>query len=116
MVASLGHTFDQQLSPGHIDGLGDFAGELAGTYTVTFGDGRFDIVNDGMADPYCVGSYAVRDGRAWLRPERGFCYPIKLFDAAFAIDEGQLRFDPDTFRGEWPNMILFATRPLERVP
>jgi DNA-binding SARP family transcriptional activator/WD40 repeat protein/energy-coupling factor transporter ATP-binding protein EcfA2 len=106
---------DEALSPGVTGFAGDLATELAGTYTVTFADGRFDIINDRMEDPFCIGSYFVRDGRAWLRPERGWSYPVKIFDAAFEVDDEELRFDPYTFRGEGPYLLLFAARPLERI-
>ena len=75
----------------------------------------WNTANDRMDDPFCVGTYSVRDGRAWLRPERGWCNPIKIFDAAFEVDDEELRFDPDTFRGEVPYLFVFAARPLERI-
>ena len=110
-----GRLTDEELSPEFIAGGDDLATEFAGTYTVTFADGRFDIANDRRDDPFCVGTYSVRDGRAWLRPERGWCNPIKIFDAAFEVDDEELRFDPDTFRGERAVSDPFATRPLERI-
>ena len=115
MIDFAGRITDEELSPEFIGGVGDLATELAGRYTVTFADGRFDIVNDRRDDPFCVGTYSIRDGRAWLRPERGWCNPIKIFDAAFEVDDEELRFDADTFRGEAPYLWVFAARPLERI-
>jgi WD40 repeat protein len=96
-----------------IDGL---ATDLAGRYTVTLAAGRFDILNDRHDEPYCIGTYEVRDDRIWMRSERGGdCYPIKLFDATFDVSDDALRFDPTDFRGSGPNLMIFAARPLERV-
>jgi hypothetical protein len=97
--------------------IAGLASDLAGRYTVTFADGRFDIVNDRYEEPYCIGTYVVREQRIWLRSERGgICYPIKLFDATFDVSDEGLSFDLPDFRGSPPNSMIFAaSRPLERV-
>ncbi len=103
------------LDPEAVEGIRGLAEHLAGTYTLTFVDGRFDIFRDDLAEAFCTGTYSFRGNRAWLSSERGLCTQIKFFDASFALEDGQLRFDRTDFRGSWPNWMVFATRPLSEV-
>jgi WD40 repeat protein len=86
-----------------------------GTYTVTFDDGRFDIVHDRMA--FCTGSYAVTGGRVRLHAERSDarfgCRPGRYFDAIFALAGDALTFSDAT--GHPVEIILLAGQPLTRV-
>lgn len=97
------------------DGMRDLAADLTGEYTFTFADGRFDVIRDSMEESFCTGTYAVRSDRVWLSAERGWCVEVKFFDAAFDLSDGQLRFASETFRGQYPLKIVFASRPLKKI-
>jgi WD40 repeat protein len=97
-------------------GLADFAAELAGTYTLRLDGSRFDLVRESNTHPVCTGSVRYDAPRLTLLAERGsFCYPSVLFESDVFVDGDQLRLDPDSMRAEYPSMVLFGTRPLERV-
>lgn len=91
-----------------------FAADIAGAYTFTFSDGRFDIAKDGFEDTWCTGSYAVEGDRIWLRSERGWCKELGMFDGGFEVDKRELRIDSTDFHGVFFHRVLFATKPLER--
>ena len=87
-----------------------------GTYTVTFDDGRFDIVHDGLGG-YCTGSYSVTGERVRLFAERSDsqtgCPAGRLLDATFSLTAEGLTLDAV---GAHPvDAVLFASRPLAPV-
>jgi hypothetical protein len=46
----------------------------------------------GGAQTTCTGSYRVVDARLELVSERGGCEPRRVFDSAFELADGELRF------------------------
>ena len=87
-----------------------------GTYTVTFHDGRFDIVHDAIG-VFCTGSYHVTGDQVRLVAERREvpigCLPSRLLDATFELTEDALTFHA---RAAHPvDAVLFASRRLTRV-
>jgi hypothetical protein len=115
MTAGIEDFLGGPLPGGAPDGMHDLAAELACEYTFTFADGKFDVTRDTMEEPFCTGTYSVRGDRVWLSSERGWCIEVKFFDATFELSDGELRLDPESFRGILPFEIVFATRPLEKV-
>jgi hypothetical protein len=94
----------------------DFAEDLAGSYTLRLGGGRFDLFEDGVADAVCAGSIRLERNRISLRAERGaYCYPSILLEADFTVTRDDLHLALDGMRAEFPSIIAFGTRPLERV-
>jgi hypothetical protein len=85
---------------------------LAGTYTLTFADGRFDLVLDGPV-AQCAGTYTTSGNHASVASERGRCPETKLFDATFSVTDGELHLDD--FYGIAQVEDLLATRPLEKI-
>jgi hypothetical protein len=87
-----------------------------GTYTLTFDDGRFDIVHDQLG-VYCTGSYDVTNDRVFLFAERrepqDGCRPGRFLEARYTLSDGELRFDGVTAHPV--DAVLFADQPLERV-
>jgi hypothetical protein len=77
---------------------------------------RFDLVRESNDHPVCTGSIRYEAPRLILLAERGsFCYPSVLFESDVSVDGRQLRLDHGSMRAEYPSMVLFGTRPLERV-
>jgi WD40 repeat protein/DNA-binding SARP family transcriptional activator len=91
-----------------------------GSYTVTFADGRFDIVHDG-SEAYCTGSYTVYGDSVRMLAERidthdsrYGCLPGRTFlDATFQLSDNGLRLTVTT--GAAVDTLLFASRDLARV-
>jgi hypothetical protein len=118
MVAGLESYFEGAVwdDPELRRGLADFAAELAGTYILRLDRERFELLRDGSARSVCTGSVRYEPPRLSLLAERGtFCYPSVLFEADVAVDDRQLRVDPGTMRAEPPSLVVFGSRPLERV-
>jgi hypothetical protein len=94
------------------------SGGYAGTYTVSFDDGRFDIVQDGAVD-YCVGSYVVTDERVLLIAERGEsianlgCPPGPFLEATFELGDDALALTAITAHPV--DAVLLASRELARL-
>jgi hypothetical protein len=87
-----------------------------GTYTVTFHDGRFDIVHDAIG-VFCTGSYVVTGDRVRLLGERRNvtlgCLPGRLLHATFVLTDDALTFRATAAHPV--DAILFASRRLVRV-
>jgi hypothetical protein len=87
-----------------------------GTYTITFRDGRFDIVHDALG-AYCTGSYAVTADRVRLFAERRDtqvgCSPGRLLDTTFELRDDALTFSAPV--ADPVDAVLFAGRHLTRV-
>jgi WD40 repeat protein/class 3 adenylate cyclase len=87
-----------------------------GTYTVTFDDGRFDIVHERLG-AFCTGSYQVSSDRVRLVAERREpqvgCLPGRFLDATFVITDDGLAFRATAAHPV--DAVLFAGRPLTRV-
>jgi hypothetical protein len=101
------------------DGLRAFllglAAENAGSYSLRLSGGRFELLRDGGDRPLCAGSMRYDAPRLALLAERGsFCYPSVLFEGEVTIDRDELRIDRSTMRAEFPSIVLFGTRALER--
>jgi WD40 repeat protein len=88
----------------------------SGTYTVTFDDGRFDILHDEFG-VYCTGSYAVTGDRVQLFAERRDwqfgCLPGRFLDATYVLTDDSLTFSAATAHPV--DAVLFAGQPLTRV-
>jgi hypothetical protein len=94
----------------------DTANDSAGTYTLTFDSGRFEVFRDDRDETWCTGTYAVEDQRVWFASERGWgCMEVRWFDSSFELGDESLRFDAEAFRGSWPDRMLFTTKPLEKA-
>ncbi len=92
------------------------AAESAGTYTLRVRGSRFELRRDDAERPVCAGSVRAAPPRLSLLAERGsFCYPSVLFEADVAVDDDGLRVEVGTMRAEFPSMVLFGTRPLQRT-
>jgi DNA-binding SARP family transcriptional activator/WD40 repeat protein/tRNA A-37 threonylcarbamoyl transferase component Bud32 len=91
-------------------------GGYPGTYTVTFHDGRFDIVHDALGT-YCAGSYTVTGDRVRLLAERSEpevgCRPGPLLDATFVRTDDGLTFSDATAHPV--DDVLLAGEPLAHV-
>ncbi|HEY3485075.1 MAG TPA: hypothetical protein VGK49_06805, partial [Ilumatobacteraceae bacterium] len=99
-----------------IVGTRTVADDYAGTYTLTFDGGRFDIVHDGR-ESFCTGSYEVTGDRVLLFAERrepqSGCRPGRFLDARYAITDSELMFADTTAHPV--DAVLFANRPLARL-
>ena len=65
------NTLGTEVLPGAVGDFEDLASDLVGAYTLTLDGGRYDLVNDRHPDAPAAGTYLIRDGRLWLRSERG---------------------------------------------
>jgi WD40 repeat protein/DNA-binding SARP family transcriptional activator len=92
------------------------AHDYAGIYTVTFDDGRFDIVHT-ESGAYCTGSYSVTGDRVRMFGERTDtpigCPPGRFLDATFDLSDHELVFDATTTHPV--DAVLFAGQRLARV-
>jgi WD40 repeat protein len=90
--------------------------DFPGTYTLTFNDGRFDIVRDKHV-AFCTGSYDVVGDRVHLFAERreplSGCLPGRFLEAGYTLTDDELRFDDVTAHPI--DGVLFTDRPLERM-
>jgi hypothetical protein len=92
------------------------ATEIAGAYTLRLRDGRFELWRSAQDRPLCAGSVRYDAPRLSLLAERGsFCYPSVLFEGDVTVDDRELSVDPTTMRAEFPTLVLFGTRALERA-
>jgi hypothetical protein len=92
-----------------------FAADLASRFQFSFAGTRFELTADGT-DPICVGTVRVHGDRVSLMAERGrACNPTTLLEARFTLADDQLTFVRDGMRAEYPWMIAFGTRPLNRT-
>jgi hypothetical protein len=100
-----------------IAGTRTVADVYPGSYTLTFDDGRFDILHDRLG-AFCAGHYEVTGDRTVLFAERTEpqfgCLPGRFLDASFTVTDGELRFDAAT--ASPVDAVLFATQPLARQP
>jgi hypothetical protein len=118
MVADMERYYGRPVwdDPGLRRWLADLAAELAGTYTLRLEGRRFDLIRESDARPVCTGSIRFDAPRLTLLAERGsFCYPSVLFEGDVSLDDEGLRLQQGTLRAEFPTLIMFGTRPLERV-
>jgi WD40 repeat protein len=90
--------------------------DYPGTYTLTFDDGRFDIVHDELG-AFCTGSYDVTGERVHFFAERSEslsgCLPGRFLEAEYTLTDRQLRFDGVTAHPI--DAVLFADQPLKRT-
>jgi hypothetical protein len=92
------------------------AAEMAGDYTLTLDAGGYEIRRADLADPYCAGSYYLRDGVVRLGAERGeSCPPHTVFEASYRLDGDTLHLGEEDFTGPWWHRLTWTSRPLVRT-
>jgi DNA-binding SARP family transcriptional activator/WD40 repeat protein len=113
--ASTGTTLDDP----SIEELEIWAQDLAADLTLELADtGRYAVTRPDQQDPVCVGSYTVIGERAYFGVERGYwCepQPYRYFEADFTLDDDELRFAADGFRGWVGERYVWTTKPLHRT-
>ena len=105
--------------PADLDVPLHWAEDLAAELTLELTDtGRYAVTRPDREDPVCVGSYTLDDGRASFTVERGYwCEPepYRYFEADFSLEDGELRFSADGFRGWVGEQYVWTTKPLQRT-